>query len=138
MAKMSCAKNGCETQQDASSAAGAPVSVGAVPPTYPTVRWIRTRLRYDLVHPVRRKILGATIVGSEARGVARPGSDLDVAVVIPRVRGKSSLQITDDHHARYMSNNLKPEWNGRVVDVQFFYPDDPELARYDKIELKEK
>lgn len=84
---------------------------------------------------MRRKILGAFIVGSEARGTARPDSDLDVAVIIPHVRGKTSLRVTEKYQAHFTGNSQKPKWNGRVVDVQFFYPDDLELGRYDKIEM---
>jgi len=102
---------------------------------YPTLAWLRSALRNNLVAPVRRPILAAYVVGSEAKGTARPDSDLDIAVVIPRVQGKTALQITEEWHSRFSSQQFWPHWNGRPVDVQFFYEDDPELAGYDKIPL---
>ena len=102
---------------------------------YPTLAWVRGELRYSVYAPCRRKVLAAYIVGSEAKGTARLDSDLDIAVIIEPVRGKSSLQFSDIYHSRFPSDETKPKWNGRRVDFQFFYPDDPELANYSKIPL---
>ena len=97
---------------------------------YPTLDWVVERLRNSLVSRIDYPILDAFIVGSEARGTARPDSDLDIAVIIPLVRGKTALQISEAYHAKFRSNAALPHWQGRRVDVQFFYPDDPELQTY--------
>jgi predicted nucleotidyltransferase len=48
---------------------------------YPTIKWIVSQLRNNIIARVPYKVLAAYIVGSEAKGTARPDSDLDVAVV---------------------------------------------------------
>lgn len=101
----------------------------------PSVRWVRSALRHNLVARARYQILAAYIVGSVAKRTARPDSDLDIAVIIPPVRGRSTLQITERYHAKFEDDRCKPRWHGRVVDVQFFYEDDPELQTYSRIEL---
>ncbi|MBI2171495.1 MAG: nucleotidyltransferase domain-containing protein [Chloroflexi bacterium] len=96
------------------------------------MKWIRSTLRWSGPR-VRKSVLAAYIVGSEARGTARPNSDLDIAVVITPVRGKTPLQFSDYYHQRQAH---LPEWNGRNVDFQFFYPDDMELVTYSKIPIE--
>lgn len=103
---------------------------------YPTVKQVKSLLRNNLVAPTRRKVLSACIVGSEAKGIARPDSDLDIAVVVEPVRGKTALRLTEEYHGKFISNRFKPTWEGRRVDVQFFYPGDTELGTYSKIELQ--
>jgi len=105
---------------------------------YPRIKDIRTKLRMNWVHPIRKPILDAFIVGSEAKGVARPDSDLDVAIIIPPIRGKTALQFTEQYHSNFTEDNYTHffNWNGRKLDIQFFYPDDPELQTYSKIQLK--
>jgi predicted nucleotidyltransferase len=102
---------------------------------YPTVKWVKSSLRNSLVAPMRITPLACYIVGSEARGLARPDSDLDIAVVISKIRGKTALQFTENYQSKFLDDKLKPRWNGRVVDFQFFYEDDPELQKYSKIKL---
>ncbi len=77
---------------------------------------------------VRRPILAAYLIGSQATGKARPDSDMDVALVIVPVKGKDSLHYTEAFHHHYRSNREMPEWNGRRVDFQFFYPGEVRLA----------
>lgn len=103
---------------------------------YPTISWMRTQLRDNLIARTRYKILGAYVIGSEAKGLARPDSDLDIAVIIPPVRGKTALQITEYYHSKFADERWKPKWNGRIVDIQFFYSTDAELASYSKIPLR--
>jgi predicted nucleotidyltransferase len=57
-----------------------------------------------------------------ARGDYKPESDLDIGVIIPPVRGKSSLHVSEYYHRRFSSDSEKPHFGGRVVDFQFFYP----------------
>lgn len=102
--------------------------------SYPDMKWIRSTLRWFRPR-VRTPILAAYIVGSEARGTAHSNSDLDIALVITSVQGKTSLQFSDYYHQR---QTHLPEWNGRKVDFQFFYPEDMELAHYSKISVEAK
>lgn len=103
---------------------------------FPSLKWLKSELRNNLVVQFRKPIFGAYIVGSVAKGTASPESDLDIAVIISPVRGKTSLRYTETYHSEFSSNELKPKWENRVVDFQFFYPNDSELQKYDKIILK--
>lgn len=103
-----------------------------------TAAWIQRQLRYSPVAPKRVKILAVFIVGSVARNTATGNSDIDVAVVIPPVCGKTALQVTEAWHARFKGDRFEPRWQGRVLDIQFFYPDDPELAEYTKVPLPDR
>lgn len=58
---------------------------------YPTLPEIRQLLRYNLTKPLRVKIINAFIVGSEAKGTAISISDLDIAVIIPKLKKKHQL-----------------------------------------------
>ncbi|MFP3728207.1 nucleotidyltransferase domain-containing protein [Priestia filamentosa] len=102
---------------------------------YPTLSWIRTQLRNNLTNPFRKKVLYAYVVGSEARGTSSPKSDLDIAVVIEPLKRKTALKLTEEYHQKFVSESLKPKWNNRTVDFQFFYQHSRELAGYKKIEL---
>jgi predicted nucleotidyltransferase len=103
---------------------------------YPNRFWIQNQLRYPLCGPAfRRRILNAFVIGSEARGLAKPGSDLDIAVVIPPIRGVDSLKLSERYHQHMAGDHCVPEWEGRKVDFQFFYPTDPELEQYQKIPI---
>lgn len=104
---------------------------------YPDIAWVRKTLRYGMLRAtVRERVLGAFIIGSEARGLAKSGSDLDIAVIIPEKKRVSSLNFTVRFHSKFMSNEEMPKWNGRRVDFQFFYPSDGKLNEYAKIKLK--
>jgi predicted nucleotidyltransferase len=80
-------------------------------------------------------VLGAFVVGSEAKETARSNSDLDIAVIIPPVMGKTALRYTEEYHSHFPNDETKPCWNGRRVDFQFFYPNALELETYQKIPL---
>ncbi len=101
----------------------------------PDIAWIKNRLRWGTPR-VRHPIRAAYFVGSRARNdkSPKPDSDLDIALVIPRIRGKTALQFSDEFHQK---QRTLPEWDGVRVDFQFFYADDPELAGYSKIEVAE-
>jgi predicted nucleotidyltransferase len=83
----------------------------------------------------RTKVLAVYIVGSVARGTSHRESDLDLAVIIPHKARKSALKVTEHYHARFTCNSQKPTWQGKQVDLQFFYADDKALAGYSKIAL---
>ena len=62
-------------------------------------------------------------------------SDIDVAVVIPKVAGKTALRVSEEYHNKFTGNKQKPQWNNRTVDYQFFYADDPELSELTRLPL---
>lgn len=101
---------------------------------YPTKSWIKNLFRWSNPR-INVKFLDAFIVGSEAKGIAKPDSDLDIAVIIEPIRGKTALKKTEEYHSRFFTDAQKPKWNDRIVDIQFFYPNDPELQSYSKIDL---
>jgi len=78
-------------------------------------------------------VIDVFIVGSEAKGTATPTSDIDIAVVIPPISGKTALQVSEGFHMAY--GDALPFVGDREVDLQFFYEDDPELKDYSKISL---
>ena len=101
----------------------------------------KIKQKYPSLSTVRRwygknkKIIDAYIVGSEAKGTAKYDSDLDIAIIIPPKIGISSLKFSEHWHMNH-NRDWWLNWNGRQVDLQFFYPDDPELKEYSKIPLK--
>ena len=102
-------------------------------PEYPSLRWLVSELRNNVVSRVPYKVLDAFIVGSEAKGTARPDSDLDIAVIIPESTRVSALKRTERYHAKFINEEQKATWGGRRVDIQFFYANDPNLATYAKL-----
>ncbi|HLM60330.1 MAG TPA: nucleotidyltransferase domain-containing protein [Pyrinomonadaceae bacterium] len=100
----------------------------------PTLNWVKRRLKQNIV-AFYGEVLNAYVVGSIARGTARPDSDLDIAVIIKKQRSLSALKFTERYHSRILSENWKPQFNGRVVDFQFFYESDQELNEYEKIKI---
>lgn len=102
---------------------------------YPTVKWVISTLRNNLHSRVDYKVLSAYIVGSEAKGTAIKGSDLDIAVIIPKSDKIAAIKRTENYHNKFKSDNHKPSWNGRIVDIQFF-DDENDLKDYSKIKLK--
>jgi predicted nucleotidyltransferase len=80
-------------------------------------------------------IISAFVVGSVAKGTAGDDSDIDIAIIIPKVKGKSALKVTEQYHARFTSNSQMPHYYGRRLDFQFFYENDTSLLNYSKIQL---
>lgn len=108
-------------------------NTSTLPTFLPDLRWIRGRLREAGLR--RYTVLGAAIVGSYARGQARPDSDLDIAVILPYSSRITSLKRSERYHARFRTNDQLPRWQGIQVDIQFFYPTDEALAGYARIDL---
>lgn len=109
----------------------------------PTLKTVKQLLRNNLTSrlPNKVKIISAAIVGSVAKGTATPASDLDIAVVIPVRRGKTSMRFTENYHSRFRTEQQKPRYGGRVVDFQFFYDNDNDTAllqTYQQIKLGTK
>ncbi len=102
---------------------------------YPTLSEIRQLLRYNLTKPLRVKIINVFVIGSEAKGTANSMSDLDIAVIIPKLKRKTSINFSEDYHSRFTSENQKPKWKNRLIDVQFFFATDRELDEIKKIPI---
>ncbi len=102
---------------------------------YPTKKDIIKMLRYNLTSRVKFPLLSGYIIGSEAKGTAKKDSDLDIGVIIPKSDYISALKRTEIYHSKFMSDEQKPKWKGKIVDFQFFYEDDSELTHYNKIQI---
>lgn len=102
----------------------------------PKLSDVRHFLRYNPYVSYRTKVLDAFIIGSVAKGTDHKDSDIDIAVIIPAKARKSALKVTEHYHARFTCDSQKSHWNGKQVDIQFFYPDDPALKTYSIINLK--
>ena len=102
---------------------------------YPSKKDIIKMLRYNLTSRVKFTLLAGYIIGSEAKGTAKENSDLDIGIIIPKSDYISALKRTEIYHSKFMSDEQKPKWKGRIVDFQFFYEDDPELKTYSKIQI---
>ena len=94
---------------------------------------LKSLLRNNHGRRYRGQILACYIVGSVAKGTSTEDSDVDVAIVIPEVRGKSALKYTEEFHQRYLTDSCYPQVDGKKVDFQFFYASDSEIAGYSKI-----
>jgi Nucleotidyltransferase domain len=102
---------------------------------YPTIAWLKAELRYNLTKPIRIHPINVFVIGSYAKNENKENSDLDIAIVIPAIRGKTALQYSANYHSCFKQDHQKPSWNGIVVDIQFYYVTDTELDDYPKIEL---
>lgn len=107
---------------------------------YPTVGWIRRhvagRKGRFLMPGQQVKVIRACLIGSTASGHHGPESDLDFAVVV-ECRGVSALKATEWWHSSFTRSTQK-RWGhpGRIIDLQFYSPDDPSLATFDKVWLR--
>ena len=91
---------------------------------YPSLRFIKRKLKNNLTKPFRKKILAAYVIGSEANGTSKADSDIDVAVIIDKLKRKSSLKVTEEYHSNFIFDYQKPSWNNKIIDFQFFYIDE--------------
>ena len=110
------------------------IEMGVLDGKLPKLSDIRHFLRYNIHVTCRHKVIDALIVGSTAKGSHKPGSDIDIAIIIPTMT-KSSLKFTEQYHAKFMTDDQKPHWHGRILDFQFFYENDLYLNEYHRIEL---
>lgn len=101
----------------------------------PTVTKVGSLMRNNKWVKRNCEIISAFVVGSVAKGTAGDDSDIDIAIIIPKVRGKTALKFTEQYHARFMSNHQMPHFNGRRLDFQFYYEGDASLLNYSKIKL---
>jgi predicted nucleotidyltransferase len=101
--------------------------------TYPSITEIRELLKNNLTKSIRVKVLKAFIIGSEAKGISNEKSDLDIAVVIPELKRKTSIQFSENYHSYYKLESQKPKWKERIIDFQFFYETDKDLKNIKKI-----
>ena len=103
----------------------------------PKISDVRRFLRYNPYVSYRTKVLDTFIIGSIAKGNEHANSDIDIAVIIPKKARKSALKVTEHYHARFICDSQKSHWEGKQVDIQFFYEDDCALLEYSKIYLAE-
>ena len=93
---------------------------------------IRHNLRWCPYGPrICHKVLDCFVVGSVAKGCATAESDLDIALVIAPVKGKTAIEYTEQYYNRWetlaIANGIeaaeksKPHFNGLPLDFQFFY-----------------
>jgi predicted nucleotidyltransferase len=77
---------------------------------YPQLAWVKRQLRHNSVARLsrRRTILAVFIIGSEARGMAGPDSDLDIAVVIGGRKYPSAFKITENYHSKFLNATSVP------------------------------
>ena len=105
----------------------------------PDFKWLKSQLRTSIWARLNKnqlqKIKAAYIVGSEAKGLAKDNSDIDIAIIMEPIKGVSSINFTQAFHDKYQSDNNKPSWNGRLIDFQFFWTTDEEWKQYDKIKI---
>ena len=100
------------------------------------------------IGPSTDEVIEHFTIGSEAKGTAKPGSDLDIAVVInPKIdpdtgEDLTALKFTEMFHRQYAAEKEVPttEDTGRKIDIQFFYPGDAELIKLkpEKIDLADR
>jgi len=102
----------------------------------PPVAKVGSLMRNNMWVKRNYKIKSAFVVGSVAKGTAGDESDIDIAIIIPEVKGKTALKVTEQYHSRFTSNEQMPHFKGRRLDLQFFYEDDKDLSSYAKIQLR--
>ena len=112
---------------------------------FPGLAWLARAVRgKNLLLPAWAKthlpVLDAAVGGSLARGTQRPGSDLDLIIIVQATPRFSSLKLTERVYGA-MGRQTFPCWEvqgvSRQLDFQFFYPGDCQLADYDLIFLRE-
>jgi predicted nucleotidyltransferase len=101
----------------------------------PTVTKVGSLMRNNKWVKRNYEIKSAFVVGSVAKGTAGDDSDIDIAIIIPKVKGKTALKATEQYHSRFTTNHQMPHFHGRRLDFQFFYEDDKSLLNYAKIQL---
>jgi predicted nucleotidyltransferase len=101
----------------------------------PPVTKVGSLMRNNKWAKRKYEIKSAFVVGSVAKGTAGDDSDIDIAIIIPKVKGKTSLKATEHYHSSFTSNHQMPHFYGRRLDFQFFYEGDATLDSYAKIQL---
>jgi hypothetical protein len=111
---------------------------------YPSVRWCRTALRNSRVGPNRRtwQIGRGYVIDTAGLGWETPESHLVIALEIARRDGTrpklSANQVSAYFHASFTSETQWPQWQGRPVDLEFFYAADLLLVESKWLELAQK
>lgn len=101
----------------------------------PSVAKVASLMRNNKWSKRNYDIQSAFVVGSVAKGTAGDESDIDIALIIPKVNGKTALKVTEQYHARFTADHQMPHYAGRRLDLQFFYQGDVALKEYAKIPL---
>jgi len=101
----------------------------------PTISKVGSLMRNNKWIKRNYEIQSAFVIGSVAKGTSGKDSDIDIAIIIPEVKGKTALKVTEQYHARFTLNSQMPHFHGRRLDFQFFYNGDTLLSKYSKIQL---
>lgn len=94
----------------------------------PSVSWVRETLKN--LGPKHYRVLGAFILANAI------SNTMDIAVIIPPMN-RPSINISREYNSN-VKKSQRPQWNGKTVDFQFFYPFDIELGIYSMKELPEE
>lgn len=87
--------------------------------SYPTLRWVKSKVKNNIIIPLDDDILEAYVIGSYSSDSQDEDSDLDIALIVrkPNISGKA---ITEDYHSRFKNDIFKPKWKGLTIDFKFF------------------
>ncbi len=102
--------------------------------TAPSIAWVLEMLeRMHFTPEELGEIETGYVMGSIAKGKAKPDSDMDITLI---------SNTLDSSAAEDLSNTIldviehSVKWNGRTLDIQVWSRNDPRLAKYSKIPLE--
>ncbi|MFS1427452.1 hypothetical protein LMH73_009865 [Vibrio splendidus] len=82
----------------------------------PSITDVRMMIRLNPTSSKRDKIMNAFLINDSDES----GQMIIAAVIEPRKRIKST-SFTNNYHSKFTSESQKPHFNGRRVDIQFYY-----------------
>lgn len=82
----------------------------------PTLANVRSMVRWNPISSKRDKILNAYLLDEKDES----GQMVIAAIIEPRKRIQS-VTFSSNYHAKFTSEDQKPSFDGRRIDIQFFY-----------------